>query len=70
MIKVENEVIEVSGTKEEILDDLSNTLYQLLVDNSIKLSEFLIAVTVAINELEKDKVKGVENEGNTKENNI
>ena len=70
MIKVLDDVIEVSGTKEEVLDDLSNIIYELLNDNCIKLSELLIAITVSINELEKDKIKGVKNEKDTKENNI
>lgn len=70
MIKVENDLIEVSGTKEELLDDLSNTIYQLVVDGSIKLSEILIALTVSINELEKDRINGGENEKDTKENNL
>ena len=68
MIKVVNDEIEISGTKEDILDDLSNTIYHLLWGDTIKMSEFLVAATVAINELEKDRIKGVENEKNTKEN--
>ena len=70
MIKVLDDVIEVSGTKSEILDDLSNTIYELLSDESVKLTDILMSVTVAVNEFEKDKIKGVENEKDTKEDNI
>jgi len=70
MIKVLDDVIEVSGTKKEILDDLSNIIYELLSDESVKLTDILMSVTVAVNEFEKDKIKGVENEKDTKEDNI